>query len=521
MKEENNFLDRSTIIAIALIGVCWVGWGMYMKKKYPHHYKKPTEQNTQTLKKEKETKPAVLKAVNLKQKIKEKEYQYSAKETDIYISSKGLGLKKVVLNKFLNRDQKPIFFEDLKNPLFRIKTLGTNQEIFFKVKKTAQNKFVGVSSGKDFDIKKTITIDGKDKSLLRVEVEAIQHKKNSLEGLSLHFTSPLPDLEKESGFVSMLNFYTKEFFEAFIVSKEGREHITKKDLEEKKTFFHSSFVGVGGKYFGKAFINKSDILPSTHIEIKSGQAISQIDYKFLHSKPNILKYEIFYGPKSSTELRALSASSTRWVDFGFFSFLARPMLSILIAFYHMFHNWGLAIIALTFFVRLCLLPLNIKSYQSMKVMQKIQPQMQEIRKQFKDKPKEMNQKVLDLMREHKANPFGSFLPILLQFPIFFALYRVLGQSIELYQSPFIFWIQDLSLKDPYFVLPFLAGATFFIQQKITPMNMPPAQARILTFLPIVFSVFMIGLPSGLTLYIFVSGLFGLIQHLFFKQLKES
>jgi YidC/Oxa1 family membrane protein insertase len=119
------------------------------------------------------------------------------------------------------------------------------------------------------------------------------------------------------------------------------------------------------------------------------------------------------------------------------------------------------------------------------------------------------------LKKSGANPIGGCLPILLQMPIFFALYQALGQSIELYQSPFIFWINDLSAKDPFYVLPLLMGLTLFVQQKITPTTLDPAQAKILMWLPVVFTVFTLGLPSGLTLYIFVSTFFGVIQQKLF------
>ena len=182
---------------------------------------------------------------------------------------------------------------------------------------------------------------------------------------------------------------------------------------------------------------------------------------------------------------------------------------------------GLAIILLTFFIRLGLLPINIKSYKSMKIMQKIQPQIQEIKEKHKSDPKQVNAEVMALMKKHKANPLGGCLPLFLQFPVFIALYRVLGESIELYQSPFVLWIEDLSLKDPYYVLPILAGLVYFIQQSITPMNLPKEQARLIKIMPLIFSVFMLALPSGLTLYLFVSGLFGLVQQFFFVKIKSS
>jgi len=148
----------------------------------------------------------------------------------------------------------------------------------------------------------------------------------------------------------------------------------------------------------------------------------------------------------------------------------------------------------------------------MKRMQRIQPQIKAIREKLKDNPQEMNMKVMGLMKENKANPISGCLPMLLQFPIFFAFYRVLGQSIELYQAPFILWLQDLSLKDPFYVLPVLMSIAMFFQMKISPSAMDPMQKKVMMFMPLVFGIFMLGLPSGLTLYIFISTLFGIIQH---------
>ena len=157
----------------------------------------------------------------------------------------------------------------------------------------------------------------------------------------------------------------------------------------------------------------------------------------------------------------------------------------------------------------------------MKVMQKIQPELKQLRETHKSDPKKMNQEVMSLMKKHKANPLGGCLPMFIQLPVFFALYRVLGESIELYQSPFIGWIYDLSLKDPYFVFPILGGLVLFAQQTITPMNLPKEQARLIKAMPLVFTIFMLNLPSGLSLYIFISGLFGLVQQLFFVRLSKS
>ena len=165
------------------------------------------------------------------------------------------------------------------------------------------------------------------------------------------------------------------------------------------------------------------------------------------------------------------------------------------------------------------MPFNIYSFKSMKIMQKLQPEMQRLRERYKDDPQTMNREVMDLMKRNKANPLGGCLPMLLQLPVFIALYSVLGQSIELYRAPFFLWITDLSVHDKFFVLPVLMGITMYVQQKITPNTMDPAQAKVLQFMPIIFTAFMLFLPSGLTLYIFVSTLFGIIQQYVFMREK--
>jgi YidC/Oxa1 family membrane protein insertase len=147
----------------------------------------------------------------------------------------------------------------------------------------------------------------------------------------------------------------------------------------------------------------------------------------------------------------------------------------------------------------------------MKNMSKISPVIKEINEKYKDDPQVRGQKMMEVYKEYKVNPLSGCLPMLLQIPVFFALYQVIGQSIELYQAPFAFWIQDLSLADPYYILPILMGVTMMAQMKLTPSTMDPKQAKIMMFMPILFTFFMLPLPSGLTLYFFISGLFGIIQ----------
>ena len=539
---KETFLDSRTLFALALLFLAWWGWDFYMKKKYPDRFKKDRSTIVKTeleTTKPLETKAQLPSPLNQKNpETPEKEIWFRGDKMEILFSSQGFGIKKLRLKNYFNRKKEPIQFVPEDTALFS--TAVFDQTVSFDIEREG-NHFKGFSSSAYGQIQKRIEIVEKDFAL-KVQTEVIPAQDKSFDGLSLSFSHPLPQ-EKVSGFFKMFFIYGMDVLKAFLLY-EGKEskRLLEKDLlfckggragfcetpsqnaksqQEAPLYRNVELVALGGKYFGKAFINKSSLLPSVQLSRENRFARAFIKYDFLHSKQQSLEYKIFLGPKALKNLEGLGGGLRQWLDFGFFSWMARPLLLFLSGLYALCHNWGLAIILLTFVIRLALLPINIKSYKSMKIMQKIQPELKEIRDTYKSDPKKMNQKVMALMKENKANPLGGCLPMFIQLPVFFALYRVLGESIELYQSPFVWWIQDLSLKDPYFVFPILGGLILFAQQSITPMNLPKEQARLIKVLPLVFSVFMLNLPSGLTIYIFVSGLFGLVQQLFFVKLSPA
>lgn len=202
------------------------------------------------------------------------------------------------------------------------------------------------------------------------------------------------------------------------------------------------------------------------------------------------------------------------VDFGIFGILAVPLLRGLQWLYKVIPNYGFAIIILTLFIRLLLYPLQHKSAKSMKKMQKVQPELQKIKEKYKDDPARVQKETMEIFKKNGANPLGGCLPLLLQMPVFFAIYRVLYSAVELVDAPFIGWIADLSQKDPYYVLPVLMAATMFGQQLLMPTaTTDPNQKKIMMAMPLIFGFIMKDLPSGLVLYIFVSTLFGVVQQL--------
>ncbi len=219
--------------------------------------------------------------------------------------------------------------------------------------------------------------------------------------------------------------------------------------------------------------------------------------------------------KSYDDLNKLGSNLHLSVDFGVFGVIAVPILKGLQFFYKYIPNYGLAIILITLLIRTLLFPLQYKSFKSMKKMQKLQPELAKVKEKYGDDPQRMQKETMELFKRNGANPMGGCLPLILQMPVFFAFYQVLFNSVELLNAPFMLWITDLSVKDPYYVLPVLMGAAMFGQTKLNPSTTAdPTQQKMMMFMPLIFTFFMKDLPAGLNLYIFVSTVFGILQQLF-------
>ena len=224
---------------------------------------------------------------------------------------------------------------------------------------------------------------------------------------------------------------------------------------------------------------------------------------------------LFAGPKQLDLLRSYGRDLDTAIDYGpvtnFFAFFARILLWVMQRFYGFVHNWGVAIILLTLVVKTLLYPLTVKSMQSMQEMRKLQPEVEKLKAKFGDDKEKMNQAVMQLYQQHKVNPLGGCLPLLLQMPIWLALYATLQTSVELYRQPFL-WIRDLTAYDPIYVLPLAMGVSSFAMQKLSPQPADNAQAKMLLyFMPVFFTFIMLKLPAGLTLYILVNNLLSIAQ----------
>jgi YidC/Oxa1 family membrane protein insertase len=244
-------------------------------------------------------------------------------------------------------------------------------------------------------------------------------------------------------------------------------------------------------------------------------------------------YHLFYGPKKLKMLKEIGFSLDRSVNFGWFDIIAQPALWLLNMFYGVFHNYGIAIILVTMLFKGIFWPISQKGMKSMKNMQKLQPKMAKIKEKYKSDPTKMNQEVMALYKTYKVNPLGGCLPMVLQIPVFFALYKVLLQAIELRHAPFMLWIGDLAAPDrlwigidiPYLgglpVLTLLMGGSMFLQQKLTPTTADPTQAKIMMFLPVVFTFMFLNFASGLVLYWFVNNLLSILQQVLINREKKT
>jgi YidC/Oxa1 family membrane protein insertase len=220
---------------------------------------------------------------------------------------------------------------------------------------------------------------------------------------------------------------------------------------------------------------------------------------------------LYAGPKDQDKLASIATGLDLTVDYGILTFISQPLFWLLEKIHGIVNNWGWAIIILTMLIKLMFFKLSEASYKSMANMRKLAPRLKSLKERYGDDKQKLNQAMMDMYKTEKINPLGGCLPVLVQIPVFIALYWVLLESVELRQAPFMLWLKDLSVADPYFVLPLIMGVTMLIQQKLNPAPMDPIQAKVMMILPVVFTVFFAFFPAGLVLYWVVNNTLSIAQ----------
>lgn len=356
--------------------------------------------------------------------------------------------------------------------------------------------------GKQFFVEKQLTFHHDSYVVdIAVQLDGIAHPFDV--GLGTNFGI----VEWGDGFIGLIG-------SASLVDGKVEKETPDTELERKGAV---QWVALQDKYFLSVLMPRQ---ATAAVVKKEGDKIVSAGVRMIAPVSGVsVALQLYAGPKEYDTLRALNVGLEDTIDFGWFIFgswsvvkaVAKPIFYVLRFLYDFTHNYGITIILLTMGLKLLFVPLQYKSYKSMKQMQVIQPKVLAVQEKFKDDRDRLNKELIKLYRDHKVNPVGGCLPMVLQMPVFVALFNILYMTIDLRQSPFMLWITDLSVQDPYYVLPLIMGASMVIQQKITPTTMDPTQAKIMLMLPAFMTFLFINFPAGLVLYWLTNNVLTILQ----------
>lgn len=331
--------------------------------------------------------------------------------------------------------------------------------------------------------------------------------------LAFSLSSSSLSSEKDSYNKSRIAFFSKGNYE----EEDDVDDLKEKGLSSPEPV---QWAGIAGNYFLLAVAPKSDsMLLKAKFEDETFRVAVSEPAHIDPGQERIWLSTYYLGPKDKNYLAKTEGSLSEAINYGWFSIIAKPLILVLHFFNKYVGNYGVAIILLTVAIKIIFWPLSQKSYRSMEQLKKIQPLMAKIREKHKDDRQQMNQEMMSLYKTYKVNPMGGCLPMIVQIPVFFGLYQALMGAIELRHAPFIahvpftdiIWLADLSAKDPFYVTPIIMGATMFLQQKMTPSPGDPMQAKIMLFMPIIFTFVFLSFPSGLVIYWLVNNVLSIAQ----------
>ncbi len=458
-------------------------------------------------------------------------------DTDLYtavFSSRGGSLKSLTLKKYREKNSptaNPVVLETNTDPAlhtFSTRAVGFNlsdnaiyapdtESIILNDGKSRQLTFNYIS-GQGFSVRKVYTFAGNTYGI-KLDIEVVNNSSAPITGsIQQLMTYPAEHKVKDSRFdISGSYIYTDNSLK---VDKE------KDVLKASRVPYKSvQWAGFADKYFLTAILDNKGSIASVDVKKNADgfleSVVSSPQFIANPGQSYTVSYRLFAGPKDIDILKSQGNSLEQSLDLGWFSAIAKPLLFTLKFFYRYVGNYGIAIIIITVILKALFFPLTHKSYKSMKDMQKIQPKMAALKEKYKNDRDAMNKAVMELYRDNKVNPLGGCLPMIVQIPVFFALYKALMFSIELRHAPFFFWITDLSDKDPYYVTPVIMGITMFVQQKMTPSQMDPVQQKMMLALPVVFTFMFLSFPSGLVLYWLVNNILTIGQQMYINKLVKE
>ena len=345
-----------------------------------------------------------------------------------------------------------------------------------------------------------------------------------------NFVAEIVRDQKATGLEEKSSFGMSPFLgAAFSPEEQKYEKRSFEDLTEEsvKLSRQGGWIAFLQHYFISAWIPQQDEFVNITTTIKQN---NELVIRFVqpaisvpsHSEKSI-SAQLYVGPKILEQMETAAPGLEKTMDLSWVWWIGLPLYKLMKFFFSFVGNWGLAIILITIVVKAVLYPISAAQYRSMANMRKLQPKMQMLKERYGEDKARMQQEMMKMYKEEGANPFGGCLPMLLQFPIFIALYYVLFEAIELRHAPFFGWIQDLSVMDPYFVLPLLMGGSMWLMQKLQPVSptMDPMQQKMMQYLPVFFTVFMLWFPAGLVLYWLCNNLLSVAQQQYITKKIEN
>jgi len=553
LKQRRISMDKKTLLAFALSFLVLFGWSFFFgpKQDQKSHQEKPpvvTSTEKAAPPPEKTTTPPVPSPALAKEMegqetapIPEKEVRV---ETPLYVavfSNVGPTIKSFKLKKYretVDKDSPPIEMVNLRRGMgdfLRFSFAGGAEKNALPLAYESDRSTIQIRPGSAPQLLRfrSLTADRllitqvyrfyPDQYRIDLQVQVENHSQAPIERSFQTILNALPPEGKKS-------YYSYIGLMALSDGKLKKLKIKKKSKEKLVTGNIGWFAYENG-YFMSAVVPETPANARFTGHMLPSGALHGIfqtpPIKVAPSEKVTSSYFLYMGPHELEILKHFGKNLDKAVNFGWTDIIARPLLYLLRFCHKYVHNYGIAIILLTIIIKILFWPLTHKSYKSMKEMQKLQPRLAKLREKYKGNKEQMNKEMMALYKTYKVNPMGGCLPMIIQIPVFFALYRILGDSIELRHAPFMLWINDLSAPDRLFhfafkipfmsppygipVLTLLMGASMFIQQKMTPTPGDPSQAKFMMFLPIIFTVMFINFPSGLVLYWLVNNILSIGQ----------
>jgi len=447
--------------------------------------------------------------------------------TDLFemvVSSVGGDIRQLKLLHFKadNKVDNYNLFNDTNAPVLYIAQSGFSNDNLpshkesFKLQKSSyemSGNTLSVPLSYESDLVKVIKTYTFNKGSYLIEVDyEITNKSRSAISPKAYYQL-LHDGKSNQGSVMMPSFTGTAYYT--LGDKFTKLAFTDVDDETFSLNTQDGWIGMIQRYFASAWILPDGSARKFYSkkvanEIYSAGVITQLANIAPNETLNF-SAKLYAGPQSKDSLVEAAPGLEYTVDYGWLTFIAAPLFSVLSGIHSMVGNWGVAIILLTFLIKLLFYPLSASSYRSMAQMRELAPRLQSMKEKFGDDKQKMQQAMMELYKTEKINPLGGCLPILIQIPVFIALYWVLLGSVEIRHAPFFGWIQDLSAIDPYFVLPILMAASMFLQTKLNPKPTDPMQARLMIMMPVIFSIFFFFFPAGLVLYWLVNNILSIAQ----------